>query len=430
MYLLLEKETNKLILIFVLGVCLLLGLRDIAGLEINKFIIVGFCSICFLVSSFKNIVLMVSFLIPLLCGMPGTYLMPLVLLLVLAKWGVSKKTILLTLFFTCLEIFDSLFYSEVRFNDTVQYCSFLGILFSFIYSNKIKNNFKLQYDACQYYLLGSSFLCVAIFLSTIKNVTTNWLSLFENGWFRFGAEQADEFSGMMLKLNANSLAYFACIGAILALVFALNNIERNKFQYFIIAILHIVMGTLTVSRTFFIITLLCMTIMIIMSLKTKKQFFMFMLILLAIIFLATAIIYYFPNVFDGIINRFKDDNITTAGGRTQLFTAYFDAYFDNPRFLLTGTGVIGYKEMTGIYRSIHNALQQLIICLGIPGSILFLIGLIFPGMKDIKAIANNMYVLPLLAACLFLQTIQILNPCQLMLPIAIGFLSLRLGRQK
>ena len=64
MYLRLEKETNKLILIFVFGVCLLLGLRDIVGLEINKFIIVAFCSICFFVSNFKNLVLMVSFLIP------------------------------------------------------------------------------------------------------------------------------------------------------------------------------------------------------------------------------------------------------------------------------------------------------------------------------------------------------------------------------
>lgn len=109
MYSLLERETNKLVFIFVLGLCLLLGLRDIAGIELNKFIIVGFCSICFFLSDFKSLVLMVSFLIPLLCGMPGTYLLPLVLLLVLTKWGIAKKTIILILFFTCLEIFNNFF---------------------------------------------------------------------------------------------------------------------------------------------------------------------------------------------------------------------------------------------------------------------------------------------------------------------------------
>lgn len=430
MYLLLEKETNKLILIFVFGVCLLLGLRDIAGLEINKFIIVVFCSICFFVSSFKNLVLMVSFLIPLLCGMPGTYLMPLVLLLVLTKYGIPKKSMLLILFFTCLEIFDSLFYTNFALNDTVQYCSFLGILFFFVYSTELKNNFKLQYDACRYYLYGSSFLCLAIFTSTIKTASDNWLTLFANGWFRFGDVQADEFSGMMLKLNANSLAYFACIGVFLALVYALNKKEKNKSLYYIIAAVHLIIGIFTVSRAFFILTLLSAVIIVFMSLKTKRQFLLLIFILLIITFFTIVGIHYLPNVVDGIVNRFEDKNIATAGGRTELLTAYFDAFFENPRFLLTGTGVLGYKEMIGIYGSIHNALQQLIICLGIPGSVLFLVGLIVPGIKDVKAVSNNMYILPLLVVGLFLQTIQILNPCQFMLPIAIGFLSLRLGRQK
>lgn len=430
MYLQLKKDTNKLNLIFVLGVCLLLGLRDIAGLEINKFIIVGFGSICFLMSSFKNIILMVSFLIPLLCGMPGTYLMPLILFLIFTKYGIPKKAILLILFFTCLEIFDSFFYTNLAFNDIVQYCSFLGILFFFVYSAELKNNFKLQYDACRYYLYGSSFLCIVIFISTIKTAADNWLNLFANGWFRFGDVQVDEFSGMMLKLNANSLAYFACIGVFLALVYALNKKEKNKLFYFIIAAVHLIIGIFTASRTFVILTLLGTVIIVFISLKTKRQFLLLIAILFMIVFLVMIGIHYLPNVADGIVSRFEDKNMATAGGRTKLFIAYFDAFLENPRFLLTGTGVLGYKEMTGIYGSIHNALQQLIICLGIPGSIFFLIGLIVPGIKDIKAISNNICILPLLVVCLFLQTIQILNPCQLMLPIAIGFLSLRLGRQK
>lgn len=429
MYSLLERETNKLVFIFVLGVCLLLGLRDIAGLEINKFIIVGFCSICFFLSDFKSLVLMVSFLIPLLCGMPGTYLLPLVLLLVLTKWGISKETIILILFFTCLEIFNNLFYTKININEIVQYCSFLGVLFFLVYSNWIKNNLKLQYDACQYYLFGSTFLCIVIWISTIKTATDNWLFLFANGWFRFGDLQVDEFSDMMLKLNANSLAYFACTGAILALAFALNKIEKNKSQYFIIAALHIIIGIFTVSRTFFIVTLLCLVLMTIMSLRTKRQFLMLFTMLILIAVAMIAVLDYLPNVYDGIVHRFEDDNISTAGGRKDIFMAYFDAFLSNPRFWLTGTGVLGYKEMTGIYKSIHNALQQLIVCLGFPGCILFICSFAIPFINEIRSNVNRIYILPLLAIFLFLQTIQVLNPCQLMLPIAIGFFALRLGHQ-
>ena len=120
--------------------------------------------------------------------------------------------------------------------------------------------------------------------------------------------------------------------------------------------------------------------------------------------------------------------MSTAGGRSVLFARYMDAFLANPRLYFTGTGVTSYKEITGIYNSMHNATEQILVCYGIFGSILFFIGLLTPIVRCLRKNKDlwKMKILPFFAVVLFIQTIQFVNPDMLMMPYVIAVYCLRI----
>ena len=116
----------------------------------------------------------------------------------------------------------------------------------------------------------------------------------------------------------------------------------------------------------------------------------------------------------------------SGGNRTNIFRKYMEVFFVNSRFVFLGAGVTQTNAVTGMGASMHNGLQQILVCCGSLGFLLYMYALGTPVVKTCsKRKIPLVYWLPLLSVIAFTQTIQFLNPMMLMLPYAIGIYSLK-----
>ena len=84
-------KTDKYLLWgMVAGLSLMLILRDVSGMSINKFIYFGFAVALMAIASYQTVVYMICFMLPLICGLPGTYIMPCAWMLLVIKKGRIK----------------------------------------------------------------------------------------------------------------------------------------------------------------------------------------------------------------------------------------------------------------------------------------------------------------------------------------------------
>ena len=417
---------TKLLTFYILSLSILILIRDIGGVGIPKTVFIGLCFLCMSIANKENLIYMIVFTIPFLCGLPGTYIMLFALLMFLFKSRrVNRSAFFLFVMLCVLEIFASFFLRDNYIITIVQYLSFIGILIFMIYDKKI-----IDYQLCiKLFNLGVLIVGFAILMIALKSAPSNWQYMFSRGWFRIGDTQVEENSGMMLVLNANSMAYFCLVGVSCSLLLLEIDNKRKKLLYIIETCLFITIGIMTNSRTF----ILMLSVIFILYLKSRK---VSIKSIVALIFVALCLgiigwVILNNNTFllKGIEGRFNDSTRGSAGGRTDLFILYFEKWSKNVRTLLFGAGAAGYADIYKLDGSIHNGLLQIFVCQGIIGSIMMAFVLLQPIYVSLKRRVLLKYYLPIIAVVLFTQTIQFLNPCFLMLPYIIGILALKEGEK-
>ena len=416
---------NKVLMgLFIIGLTLLLALRDIGSIGINRFVYLGFIIGCAFFANGESVFCMIAFISPLLWGLPGGFILPVMIGVHFYKnrEKVSKQFLVFTLFFVLLEIFDSLFYIDFDVISYVKYISHLAVLYMLLYEQGRANDRILSY-----FMLGITVLCSLVIISNIKSAPSNWLELFAKGWYRFGGDlRKDEEAGMGLIVNANTLAYYSIVGLACGAftLFCSSRKEKTNLGILVQMAVYFIAGVLTLSRTW----MLCCVILIILILKVAmRSIRSFFYGIFALLMACCGVVFFIsnnPDIMTGITTRLFEASsyasVSTAGGRTVLFAAYWEAFISNVRTIITGTGVVGYKEITGIYNSMHNALQQIIVCMGIPGGIVFIVSLAIPVLKHRKK--KLVYWMPWIIVVLFVQSIQFLNPEALMLPYGMSCL--------
>ena len=418
-----QKE-NVFLQVFIIGLIILLCIRDLLFISLSKWILVAFGCAFAALASIENIIYMFCFMFPLACGLPGKYLF----LFFLAVLIVKKKRIDITVFVFILywilkELIAAFWVINPDIIDIMGYLVFVIVFFTLIYDEPV-----LDYKKCiNIYLTGTIVLCVIIIVRTILTAPSNWLWLFSNGWFRFG--MADEATTeMVVQLNANSLAYYCIVGIACGIVPIVSDIENSKIVGIISVVVCLFTGILTVSRSFLLITGVILILVVITMPKNKKMMIAITILVFGLVVAGLIFSQNNPELVEGITARFTDKTFSTGGGRNVLLKRYMEAFIENPRLYIMGTGVTYYKEITGIYNSMHNATEQIIVCYGLIGGTLFIIGMLIPVIKcwvkndKKKAIQLG----PFIAVILFIQTIQFVNPEMLMFPYIIAVYVLRI----
>lgn len=402
---------------FIVGLTLLLLARDVIGIQYSKIILIGYSiAFCFC-SKTQDLAPMISFLFPLAWGLPYTYIfLGVILLYWLKRRAIPRTSFIAILFYALLEIIASCGYAEADYVAIVKYISVLSIFFTFLYDKSIDKK-----TCIKTYYIGSMVLCGIILIATLKNAPFNWLYLFSSGWFRFGAKHAADAEGMILAVNANTLAYYSVVGTALSFCFIFNQNRKGLGRYLIGLFLFLITGILTVSISWLVVMGVCIGMLLVEQIKKKNTWIYIFLIGSC----SMGIGYYFlskhPDILTGFLTRFNTADIATADGRTTILIDYGQTILENPRLLLMGAGVTQYTEVFNISAAMHNMLGQIFICYGIFGGLIFLGLILCPLGKLFKKSTALVFWIPLVAVLLFTQTIQFVHPEPLMLPYVIAY---------
>lgn len=421
---------DALLILFAIGLTLLLVVRDIMAINLSKFIFLAYIVLFLVIAKYETMICMLCFVFPLVCGLPGTYLMPVALvLLLIKKKRINAWQLGLIAFVAVMELLACFWYPSVEIASIVQYVSFAGTMFFLLHDDTEINFLK----CVKMFFWGSCILGVIIVITGVINAPSNWMELFADGHFRFGATHDDELEGMGLILNANALAYYSVAGLFCGVFIVEKTKGVLKRLVYILAIVSCtISGILTVSRSWLLVVLLCLAIHLIGKLKSIKKMLVAILVLALVIAAVAMFMNKNPDLLQGFVTRFTADDLEGGNGRIETMQKYFVAFFESLRFVIMGMGV-NHAPITGIEFNMHNGTQQILVCYGVAGFIIFMTGLIRPVIIAKKRNKKNISVagwLPFLAIVLFLQTIQFLNPSMQMFPYIVSVFAIKACRKQ
>lgn len=409
-----EDKTEKRLSLFILMLSVILFIRDVADIEVSQIFVLGLMAMPVVFLPFSKLLYYTIFVCAIVKGV-NAYIMPLLLVaLIFKNPRNSLAQFAFVIFLLVIEFFDSLHILLIR--DYFFYTSFLGLFYFILFqdTSEIDANKCLKYFCC-----GLSLTLVVVTISIFRNPLD--MIFREEIRAAMGAESQSE--GSHFILNANEYAYYA-ISLLGILLLGKKRLKLPVWLYSLFLILSLLSGILSQSRTFIILAS-CILIIYLLQSDLKRK----LITIIAIITIGFITVTYYNDfinsAFDGILMRFESSNFETAGNRTVLFKEYNDFFLQNPQYLLSGTGAIYYKDVARCSNSIHNAIQQIYVCYGVIGCIIFFFTIIWFLRKYKRKSTTIIDYIPLLASVAFIQSIQFLNPYHLMLPVAVAAYSLK-----
>jgi hypothetical protein len=208
---------------------------------------------------------------------------------------------------------------------------------------------------------------------------------------------------------------------LLLIYFYLPTIPRNrvtKTSFMVIALM-LVFGSLTVSRSFFLVALMSLFLYCFLYFRSAVgDIFFRVLFSFGVVSLLVVVYLLSGQSFDinfAIFSRFGGDNLSElTGARSDIFKEYLRLFFELPmEFVLFGAGINGYLgyynhsfAQTGLFPDVvgpHNTLLELLISFGMIGCLLF-ISYIFIAFKAEQNRTDNHQVfrIALLSVIVFL----------------------------
>lgn len=415
--------TNKKLIISVLLTSIILLIRDVGGVDINQYLLFALMSIIFVSLKKSETILYLAFTCGIITGVNG-YILLVGLFSVLFKdksyLQYHKSFFFLAIFLLLWESFNCFsYYPSTQLSLLLLYLGYLLIFFYYLMIDKDKMENK---HVILFYSIGLSITLLVISIGVLQSSID---MIFEGeGEVRAAMGFGEDKASTHFVANANNLAYFSIV--LIALIVSLKKqVFSSNIIFLTLLIIAVLAGVLSRSRTWLMLTTVLIFIEFISRKGTARIKFLSSCIALGFI-----AFYFFSDfidsAIDGFMTRLELDNISTAGNRTVLMKEYFDYMSQHIEFMFSGTGALYYKEITQCSNSCHNAFQQIYISYGILGCMFF-------GATFLKSIANHhkssniLNYLPFIVALFFIQSIQLLNPSHLMIPLAVSSLAYKIN---
>ena len=423
---LLNSNIQFALIVSVASVVALLYARDLFGFSISKFTIMSVTIIPAVFLSHASLVYYILFLLPLMSGLPGNYIWPVLLIGLLYKNPHSIDSKGMTCFIT-IAVFELLHYVLYRFTiDIPNLIGYLSTIFFLCYLAMLQDSKVKNTHCVVFFVLGLFAFLFAIWYITQINHQTDML-LEEGG--RLGKTKQLTGAGddvMMLSANPNGLGYFSLIG--LSLVFMLYTLQKIRIWFMLLlSSVFVYVGSLSVSRTWLFGVIFLLGLLFFFTLKSPKKGTGLRIVILLIIF-AISIFALSRNelIYQAFFNRFSDDSVATAGSRTEIFKEYNQFFLNNPLYLLFGAGAVHYHDVISeIFHATHNGTQQLIASYGLVGLFTVIVMLV-NGYKRNYRKGFFICAIPFFLALFFVQSGQLLNPHHNLYPFIISFVAMRL----
>lgn len=418
--------SNRICSFAALMIAGLIFLRDIAGLGVNSWAITIVSFGAFLLLSSENVICLTMFIIPFISGISAGKVMLLAAIFIIIKCRRIKISVIFMIFLvTLLELNASRWYLDSNHSEMFPYITCSAVLFILIL-----NDFEVDYRRCiKYYFFGIiAAICIALLGSVLSGGLTVATLVSSRGHLGTNLVSVD---GARLSFNANTYAFYCISGITCGFVLIKNTMNITTRRWFSILTLFLLFaGVFSVSRTFLLVAALCVFLYVSSESDSITRIIKIGLLIIAVVIAGLYVMQSNSGIINAWLYRFTGEDIETGGQRLTLFQEYMDVFFSNERFKWIGTGVTQYREITHVYNSMHNSLQQILICLGIPGACIYVLSLLSPVWRLRYEKIKLLYWIPFIGIVLFLQSIQFLNPCMFIPTYAAGIYALRMGRDK
>lgn len=425
-----RKEKGNLILI--LSCILITGLifiRDIVDIDFSRYILLVFCVAPIPFLSYSNFLCLMGFLFALTFGIPSTYVYLVAAITLLFHIGSRKfdaKALALFLVFVAWELFLSALIhpTDTPLTTYVGYFSRLFIFFMLICENRREINYNKVLRA---FCLG-----VFVFISIVVLIyfKDNTFEAIENGWVRLGNIQDYSESGaaklIQMSTNTNNVAYFCIAGMACCLTLLYT---EKRFFWSVLFFSIFAMGSLTISRTFFFLSAVLLVVHFFVVLL--GAFPVYQKVILACLIVAGVFIFLEIGTIEIVSNRVDEAGGVLQDSRSMIFAEYWNAFWSDFQSVVMGAGALDHVELYSMKMSTHNALQQILISYGLGGFLIFFVFLMaqlrkgFSAIKKRSAAEIMMKMIPFIIIFIFIQTIQFINPPDLMLIYIMGMFALR-----
>lgn len=402
----------------------LLFLRDIGGASVSSLMITVIVFIAFVLLDYEYVCCLTLFLVPFISGISAGRVMLLASVFLLIKLKIIKiSQVFMICFVIFMELYASRYYPDSNHAEIFPYLACSAVLFLMILID-----YDIDYRKCvMFYFIG---IVAAIGISLIGSVASGGLtaSTLVSSRGHIGSSLVS-VDGARLSFNANTYAYY-CIAGMTCGFVLIKNTKSVNMKKFIMILTYLLLfaGVFSVSRTFLLVAALCVFLYVISETNNVKRIAKFGILILIIVIAGLYILESNSAIINAWVFRFTGEDIETGGQRVTLFRQYMDVFWSNERLQWFGAGVTQYRGVTNVYNSMHNSLQQILVCLGIPGCVIYLIALASPIIKLRHEKISLLFWLPFIGCVIFLQSIQFLNPCMFIPTYITCIFSLRMGR--
>lgn len=415
---------NKYPLQLILGLTiftLLFILRDIFLLSIPGYAISVWFVALVSILPFPTALIAVFFMLPFACGFPGYTILFTLIALLLKTPNINAWQIIPTIIIAILEIWKVAFYQfDIIFNSVISYIGFIALFFYLLCNQDVRPYIK---SCITYFCLGTILTLVIVYIPIITN--HGFLALIAGearGGLAMGFEEISESKGHLV-MNANTIAYYSIILFATSLLGS-KRLGMDSWMIYLGVTISVVAGALSFSRTWLLLTLI---IALLHTIHARHKIITIISIVVVSVAIFTSQNYIISSISEVFQTRLEDDTMDTGGNRSVLFKDYNEIWMTDMGYIITGTGATHYSDVLNQQESMHNGLQQIWVCHGVVGLLVFISAITHYMSKYRNRKIPIAFYLPLLACFIFNQTIQFLVPYTLMLPFIPSLYALQLN---
>lgn len=404
---------NKLI-VSVLIVTIMLYARDLFGVNISPLVFAVIAIGLALPMAYNDFMCYLFFLFPIGNGIPESYLMFVFVLL----WFIKRKGPLNAgsiCFFIIIAFFEVVHFMGYSFkHDTLMLVRYLSCFFLFVVCINDKMEKENHNKRALCFIVGTFVALICIIINTYLLGGFDVDNMIRVGEFQ---ELDEDFEDkIMISMNPNGMSFIA--NTSIAVLFSLYFSQFLK-RIWIIVVLFVIFFiaiVLSISRTGVIVLILSVLLFLLGRTGFRRgntPIVLFVVLVGGLLLLSNSFL------LDNLLGRFADDTVSTAGSRTNIFSLYNNFLINNPIYLTFGTGAVYYKDVTQIFSSTHNSIQQILISYGIIGLIVFLVA----SLNLYKRFKGRRFFIwiPVIVVLFNMQMIQFLMPFAYMYPIVAAF---------
>lgn len=431
-----KKVQTYSLLASIAALILLIVLRDLFALEINKIFYVIVAAISLFVLKKENFIGYVLFLIPFHSGLPTNFIYPIVVVCFILKnlkifknWRLIVNYFGIPLFVFIMElVMSSIYGGTTPFVDALSIFLALSMTAFIIYDKQIISNKPIKL-----FIIGASafgvilfahWFRVALYMSSHTAVSDMTLARILTkqrfgdvsdliSWTEEWCKVTYPYKTTMYLTDNENYVGLIMLMLVMSSTHLLFRKEKTTTKLLLIIpiIIGMFLGIYTGSKSFFACFAFFALFFITMLYAENRIKLWHMLALLgSISATATIVCLKVPFVNEYIVQRLNSDS-----GRFALIGQYLAFTFSKANYALFGVGISRMTELSGFTEPAHNALVQIVGGYGIFGFFVIVSGLVLTISKArprIRMFRENIMVaiVPLFTFVLFSMTSQIFLP--------------------